>query len=337
MEETPVRRRRLGQSELDVSVLALGCWALAGGSGWGEQDEQQAVATIHAALDHGINFLDTAEAYGGGKSEDLVGKALLGRRDEAIVATKISPSHCDPARIRSYCEASLRRLQTDYIDHYIVHWPVTNYPVDDAFAAMQDLKGEGKIRSIGLSNFGAGQLGEGLRSGVQIDADQLCYSLLSRAIEFEILPLCRAQQVSVTAYMPLMQGLLTGKFESPGDVPDFRARTRHFGRERERARHHEPGAEAETFAAIDAIRAIAAEIGAPMADVALAWVIAQPGLTCAIAGARRPDQVARNVGATELELPYEMINRLNVTTEALKRKLGPNADYWHSFEDRRTR
>jgi aryl-alcohol dehydrogenase-like predicted oxidoreductase len=317
-------------------VLALGCWALAGGSGWGEQDEQQAIGTIHAALDHGICFLDTAEAYGGGKSEELVGKALLGRRDEAIVATKIGPSHCDPARIRSYCEDSLRRLQTDYVDHYIVHWPITDYPVDDAFAALQDLKSEGKIRSIGVSNFGVGQLTGALQTGVQIDADQLCYSLLSRAIEFEILPLCRSQQLSVTAYMPLMQGLLTGKFETPADVPAFRARTRHFRGERERARHHEPGAEAETFAVINAIRAIAEEIGAPMADIALAWVIAQPGLASAIAGARRPDQVARNVSAAELALPYEMINRLNVATEALKRMLGPNADYWHSFEDRRT-
>ena len=332
-----MRRNRLGRSGLQVSVLALGCWALGGGSGWGEQDEGEAIATIHAALDHGINFLDTAEAYAGGRSEEVVGKALRGRREEAILATKISPGHCDPDEIASYCEASLRRLGTDYIDHYVVHWPITAYPVDDAFAALQELKQQGKIRSIGVSNFGVEQLGEALGTGVQIDADQLNYSLLSRAIEFEILPLCHERQVSVTAYMPLMQGLLTGKFERPEDVPEFRARTRHFDSARGQARHDEAGAEAETFAAIGAIRAIAREVGVPMADLALAWVIAQPGLGSAIAGARRPDQVTRNVGATELELPFEITNRLNVATEALKNKLGRNADYWQSFEDRRTR
>ncbi len=332
-----MRTRRLGQSGLQVSVLALGCWALGGGSGWGEQDEGEAIATIHAALDHGIRFLDTAEAYAGGRSEEILGKALRGRREEAIVATKISPRHCDPDEIASYCEASLRRLQTDYIDHYIVHWPITEHPVDEAFAALHDLKREGKVRSIGASNFGVEQLTEALGTEVQIDADQLNCSLLSRAIEFEILPLCRARGVSVTAYMPLMQGLLTGKFEHPGDVPDFRARTRHFDSKRGRARHGGPGAEAETFAAIDAIRAIARELGVPMADLALAWVIAQPGVASAIAGARRPDQVARNVAAAELQLPFEIINRLNMATEALKSKLGPNADYWSSCENRRTR
>jgi len=332
-----LRTRRLGQSELQVSVLALGCWALGGGAGWGDQDKGEAIATIHAALDHGINFLDTAEAYGGGRSEEVVGKALRGRREEAIVATKISPSHCDPARMRSYCEASLRRLQTDYIDHYIVHWPITEYRADEAFAALQELVQAGKVRSIGVSNFGAEQLTEALGTGVQIDADQLNYSLLSRAIEFEILPLCRERQVSVTAYMPLMQGLLTGKFETADDVPDFRARTRHFSSERGRARHGEPGAETETFAAINAVRAIAGELAVPMADLALAWAVAQPVLASAIAGARRPDQVARNVGAAELALPFEIINRLNVATEALKNMLGRNADYWSAFEDRRTR
>jgi len=332
-----LKTRPLGHSGLDVSVLALGCWALAGGSGWGEQDEQEAIATIHAALDCGITFLDTAEAYGGGRSEEIVGKALVGRRDKVILATKISPRHCDPAQIGSYCEASLRRLQTDYIDHYIVHWPIAEYPVDEAFAALEALKRAGKIRSIGVSNFGVKQLGEALATGVQIDAEQLHYSLLSRAIEFEIKPLCRAQGVSVTAYMPLMQGLLTGKFGEPEDVPAFRARTRHFNSARGEARHGGSGAEAETFAAVDAVRAIAAEVGAPMADVALAWVIAQPGMACAIAGARRPDQVARNVAATELELPFEIVNRLNMATEALKDKLGANADYWQSFENRRTR
>ncbi len=330
-------KRQLGQSDIHVSPLCLGCWALAGGSGWGDQDEGVAIATIHAALDQGINFLDTAEGYGNGYSEEVVGKALVGRRQEAIVATKVSPSHAKPSVLRDYCEASLRRLQTDYIDHYIVHWPIDTHSTAESFAALDDLKREGKIRSIGVSNHGVEQLGEAIATGVQIDCNQLSYSLLSRAIEFEILPLCRENGIGASAYMPLMQGLLTGKYRTADEVPPFRARTRHFSSKRPMARHSAPGAEAETFAAIDAVRAIAEELGQPMANVALAWVMARPGLVAAIAGARSPSQVERNVKAMEVVLSPEVIPRLDAATEALKRTLGANADYWNAVENTRTR
>jgi aryl-alcohol dehydrogenase-like predicted oxidoreductase len=336
-KENSLKRRKLGSSDIEVSALALGCWALAGGAGWGDQDEDEAIATIHAALDQGINFLDTAEAYGNGQSEEIVGKALLGRRDQAVVATKISPTHTDPAVLRDYCEASLRRLQTDYIDHYIVHWPITTHPVDESLAVLQELEQEGKIRSIGVSNYGKELLSEVIETDVRIDANQLCYSLLSRAIEYDVLPLCRAHDISVTAYMPLMQGLLTGKFQTIEDVPPFRMRTRHFSGDREMSRHGEPGAEKETFAAIDVVRSIAQELGEPMANVALAWVIAQPGVASAIAGARRPDQIARNVAAGSLDLAPDVIARLDVATKTLKEKLGTNIDYWNSVENARTR
>jgi len=329
--------RKLGQSDIGVSILSLGCWALVGGSEWGDQDEGEAIATIHAALDQGINLLDTAEAYGSGYSEEIVGKALVDRRDQAVVATKIGPSHTEPSVLRDYCEASLRRLQTDYIDHYIVHWPITTHSVADSFAVLDDLKREGKIRSIGVSNFGVQQLSEAIETGVQIDNNQLHYSLLSRAIEFEVLPLCRENQITVTAYMPLLQGLLTGKFRTIDDVPPFRLRTRHFSGDRPMARHGTPGAEEETFAAVDAVRAIAEELGESMANVSLAWVMAQPGLVSAIAGARSPDQVARNVKAAELTLSPETVARLDAATDELKQKLGPNPDYWTSAENSRTR
>ena len=332
-----MKRQKLGTSDIEVSPMALGCWALAGGSGWGDQDEGEAIATIHAALDQGINFLDTAEAYGGGYSEEIVGKALVGRRDEAVLATKISPNHAEPSVLRDYFEASLRRLQTDYVDHYIVHWPIASDWVADSFAVLADLKKEGKIRSIGVSNYGPQQLSEAIEAGAQIDNNQLHYSLLSRAIEFEILPLCREHGVTATAYMPLLQGLLTGKFRTIDDVPEFRLRTRHFSGDRPMSRHGAPGAEEETFAALDGVRAIAEDLGEPMANVALAWVMAQPGLVSAIAGARRPDQIARNVKAAELALSPETIARLNAATDALKQELGPCVDYWNTLENSRTR
>jgi aryl-alcohol dehydrogenase-like predicted oxidoreductase len=332
-----LKKRKLGNSDIEVSVLALGCWALAGGAGWGDQDRNVAVATVHAALDQGINFLDTAEAYGDGQSEEIVGEALVGRRDQAVVATKISPSHADPAVLRDYCENSLHRLRTDYIDHYIVHWPITTHPAQESLTLLGQLKKEGKIRSIGVSNYGPRLLAEAMDAGVRIDANQVCYSLLSRAIEYEVLPLCREHDISVTAYMPLMQGLLTGKFRTIDDVPAFRMRTRHFSGQREMSRHGGPGAEQETFAAIDAVRSIADELGEAMANVALAWVIAQPGLASAVAGARRPDQIARNIQAGSLELEPSVIECLDAATATLKAKLGPNIDYWNSLENARTR
>lgn len=332
-----MEKRRLGRSDIKVSVLSLGCWAMGGGPGWGELDESIYIATVHKALDVGINFFDTAEMYGNGRSEQVLGKALADRREKAIIGSKIAPAHTAPATLRAHCEASLRRLRTDYIDVYMIHWPVRDRPIAEVLATMEDLKREGKIRSIGVSNFGVQQLSEALATGVQIDVNQLSYSLLSRAIEFEILPLCRQHQVGVTAYMPLMQGLLAGRYRTPDQVPPFRARTRHFSSNRPQARHGEPGAEKEMFAALDAIREIATEMDVPMAELALAWVISRPGVVSAISGARKPEHVERNVGAASLHLSPEVIARLDQATEVLKQKLGPNADYWQSGENSRIR
>jgi aryl-alcohol dehydrogenase-like predicted oxidoreductase len=332
-----VDKRKLGQSGIEVSPLSLGCWALAGGSGWGDQDERSAIATIHAALDQGINFFDTAEGYNNGKSEEIVGKALADRRDKAIIASKISPNHTAPGELRGYLEAALRRLQTDYVDLYMIHWPIRTHSLADSLAVMQALKQEGKIRAIGVSNFARLDLTEAVETGVQIDANQLHYSLLSRAIEYEILPLCRQFGVSVTTYMPLLQGLLTGKYRTLEEVPPFRLRTRHFSGDRPMSRHGDVGAEDEVVGALAGVRAIAEELGEPMANVALAWVMAQPGVASVIAGARSPDQVARNVKATALSLAPETIARLNEVTAPVKEALGPNADYWQTAENSRMR
>jgi myo-inositol catabolism protein IolS len=332
-----LEKRKLGRSDLEVSVLSLGCWPLAGGSGWGDQSERSAIATIHAALEHGINFFDTAEGYENGVSEEIVGKAFVDRRDKAIIGTKISPDHTEPSVLRLHLDSALRRLRTDYVDVYHVHWPIRTHSAADTFAALQQLKDEGKIRAIGVSNFGPIDLAEALATSVQIDANQLHYSLLSRAIEYEILPLCRERQIGVTTYMPLMQGLLTGKYETVEDVPPFRTRTRHFSGDRPQSRHGGPGAEKELFDAVDAVRAIAEELGEPMANVALAWVMAQPGVTSVIAGARTPDQVARNVQAASLSLSAEAVAQLDAATAPLKHVLGPNADYWQIGENSRIR
>ena len=331
-----MEKHQLGKSALYVSTLALGCWALAGGDGWGDQDESQAIATIHAALDHGINFFDTAEGYGNGASEVIVGKALADRRDKALIATKISPNHAHPDQVQDYLEASLRRLQTDYVDLYIIHWPLQSIPVADTLSVLEACKQEGKIRAIGVSNFGKANLEEMLAAGVEVAANQCCYNLVARAIEFDILPICREHQISVTAYMPLMQGILTGKWQTIDDIPSFRTRTRHFSSKRPGARHGSPGAESTLVATLDAIRQIAADLNWPMANVALAWVAAQDGLASVLAGGRTPEQVERNVKALAQKLPADAFSLLNRATDALKNELGPSIDYWQSTDNARS-
>ena len=214
-----MEKRVVGKSGIEISVMGIGGWSYGGGDYWGPQAQEDVDAVAHAALDHGINFFDTAEGYNEGRSEEAVGRALKGRRDEAVVATKISPNNTEPTVLREHCEDSLRRLQTDYIDIYIVHWPITEHSVEDAFATLTALKEEGKIRSIGVSNFGTEQLSEALATGVQLDVNQLCYNLLSRAIELEILPLCQNHGMGVLGYMPLLQGLLTGMYKTAEGVP----------------------------------------------------------------------------------------------------------------------
>jgi aryl-alcohol dehydrogenase-like predicted oxidoreductase len=332
-----VEYRKLGASRLQVSVLGIGCWPFAGGDYWGEQPESDSIAAVHAALDYGINLFDTAEVYGNGRSEEVLGKALVGRRERALIATKISPSNAEPATLRAHCEASLRRLQTDYIDVYQVHWPIEPALVGDAFRTLQDLQTEGKVREIGVSNHGVQQLTQALATGARIVSNQMAYSLITRALEERILPLCRQHNISIIPYMALMQALLAGKYDSVEAVPDSRRRTRHFSSEREGTRHGGPGYEALTFATVGRIRDIAEELDLPMARVALAWVMARPGVACVLAGARRPDQVERNVLALDTTLSSEALAALDAATEKLRVEMGPNADYWQGGEESRIR
>lgn len=324
-----MRTRKLGTSDLEVPVICFGCWAIAGDSVWGPQDERDAIDAIRLAVDLGMNFFDTAEGYGAGESEALLGRGLKGIRERAIIASKASPGHHEPAKLRAACEESLRRLRTDYLDLYQLHWPSREVPFADTWGAMEELIAEGKVRAGGVSNWGPRDLDELLQAG-RPASNQVSYSLLFRAIEYEILPRCIEEQIGILCYMPLMQGLLAGKFANADEVPPGRARTRHFSGDRPQARHGEPGAEEETFAAVRAIREIADGLGAPMAQVAIAWVLAQPGVTSAITGIRNPEQARANAAAAELELPPDVLEALDRITEPLKRLLGPNADMWQS-------
>lgn len=330
--------RKLGKSNLEVSAITMGCWAIAGDRVWGPQNEADAINALHAAVDVGINFFDSAEGYGAGRSEELIGKAFTGHlRDKVIIATKVSQGNLRPADLRASCENSLRNLGMETIDVYYIHWPNWDVPIADTLGEMNRLKAEGKIRHVGCSNFGKRDLTE-LLAIDRVEIDQLAYNLLFRAIEYEIVPTCLEHQVSIATYSPLFHGILTGKFATLADIPDTRARTRHFdASKRPMTRHGGPGAEPETAAALAAIRKICDDAGLPMAQVALAWLLKQPGVATVIAGARNPAQIHANAAAAALDLPDDVVAALNAATEPLKVKLGPNADMWDVGDKQRTR
>jgi len=325
-----MKYRKLGNSKLKVSVIAMGGWSIVGDFTWGPQEAEDSLAALKAAYDCGINFFDTAESYGDGYSEQLLGKALKNVRDKIVIATKVSPSNFAAPKLISSCERSLKNLQTDWIDLYQLHWPDPNFPLLQLLPTLEKLKESGKIRFYGVSNFGCRDLSEYPASHYNIISNQLAYNLLFRAIEYEILPFCRCHGISVLCYSPLMQGLLTGKFKDPDQVPATRARTRHFSPQRPYIRHQEPGYEKETFEAIASIAEIASNVHFPMAHLALAWLLAQEGISSVIVGARSREQIEQLVSASEIVLPEEIITALNQATEKLKEKIGPNADMWQT-------
>jgi aryl-alcohol dehydrogenase-like predicted oxidoreductase len=320
---------QLGNTNLSTSKVALGCWGFAGGAMWGSQDEAASLATVDAALESGINFFENAQGYGNGYAEEVLGKALKGRRDRAVIATKIRPTDTSIKGIENACEQSLKRLQTDYIDLLQPHWPNRHLPAEDIFRAYTNLLEAGKIRAFGVSNYGVSDLTEILQYG-EVVSNQLPYSLLFRAIEYEVLPLCVQEKVGVLCYSTLLHGLLADKFASPVDIPDGRARTRHFSKDRSGTRHGEDGCESEMFAAIERIRQIAAEINQPMSLIAVAWVLHQPSVVAAIVGARQPEQIQQMAAAADLKLAPETLQKLNDATEPVKQILGPNPDMWAS-------
>ena len=319
--------RKLGKTDIDVSVMALGCWPFAGGGIWGDQDDAQSIATVHAALDNGINFFDTAEGYEEGSSERVLGRALEGRRQEAIIATKVSPDHLAAAGLVAACETSLRNLRTDYIDLYQIHWPNHDIPLETSWRALEGLVTDGKVRALGVSNFGVADLSDLIQVG-RPQTNQLPYSLLWRAIEFDVLALCREQAIGLICYSSLAQGLLTGRYATADEVPEGLARTRWFSGTRPLAKHGESGCEEAVFGAIARMREVSEQIGAPMGSVALAWVRQQVGLTSFLVGARSPVELEDNLPSLSLELDAATTAELERLTQPVKEAIGPNADMW---------
>lgn len=279
--------RKMGRSDLRLSEISIGCWVM-GGDYWGGAEDAESVGAILKALDRGVNFIDTAVIYGKGRSEEIVGRALKGRRHEALISTKLWKTDMRYADVFAACEASLKRLGTDYIDVYFIHYPNDEIPIEETMKALLELKKQGKIREIGLSNFDRSQMEEVLKIG-RFEVIQPCYSLLWRFIEDEDLPFCIENEIGVVAYSPLAQGILTGKFSSATTFKegDGRARVPLFQKEWY----------GKCLEAADALKKSAADHQKTQGQVAVNWVTSQPGITSAIVGARNAAQMEENAGA----------------------------------------
>jgi aryl-alcohol dehydrogenase-like predicted oxidoreductase len=327
----------IGDKSIEISEITLGLWNLSGDDTWGDQREQTAIDTIHEAIDQGITTFDNAEMYGDGYAEELLGRALESvDRDLVTVTSKVTPDNLQYDDVLDSCNRSLERMNTDYIDIYYIHWPNGDVPFAKTFRALADLKREGRIREAAISNFGPKDIEEVVRTIERDSIDirpvlnQVPYNLLFRAIEYEIVPRCVAHDVSITSYSSLLHGLLTGKFESLDEVPDERARTRHFSTNRPGTTHDEDGTEELTAETLASIEMIANDVGVPMEQLAIAWNLARPQIKSVIVGARSPEQVRQNAAAADLSLQEGTVERLNSATQELKSELGSNPDMWQS-------
>lgn len=323
---SPQTLRQIGRSGISASAVGLGTWAI-GGWMWGGTNEQMSTRAIEASIDAGVSLIDTAPAYGLGRSEEIVGKAIRGKRDKVVIATKCGlnwhsgkGNHFfdqDGKAVNRYLgadgiaheiEQSLRRLGTDHIDLYITHWQDPTTPIVETMAALERLQAAGKIRAIGASNLSSGDLDQYVGSG-QLDAIQERYSMIDREIEGSLLPIARRNKIATLSYSSLGLGLLTGAIDPErkfaGD--DQRKDNPRFSK-----------ANRQKVALLkEAIAPIAAQHEATMAQIAIAWTLAQPGITFALCGARNPEQAIDNARAGTIALAASEVAAIDLAVATL--------------------
>ncbi|WP_206831922.1 aldo/keto reductase [Alicyclobacillus fructus] len=299
-----------------VSEITFGCWELGGGQ-WEKKDDHVNIQVLQRAFELGIQSFDTAEGYGQGHSEEIVGLALEGVRKQCVIATKVSPNHLRRDDILRSIEQSLKRLRTDFIDIYYVHWPNRDIPLSETMNTMAELRDQGVIRSVAVSNFPRDLLEEAMRY-TRVDCIQPEYSLLERRIEADVLPYCREHGIGVLTYSSVAKGILTGAYHLGGmklAPNDFRQGRRLFKPEH---------LEAET-PLIHCLKGIADRHGVHPAEIALAWILHQPGITSAIVGTQNIAHLEENVRAVDLALSQEDLRELdNVSRRVLAQIDGPS-------------
>ncbi len=316
-----MQTRQLGNSDLQITPIGIGAWAMGGGDwafSWGRQEDDQSTAAIHAALDAGVNWIDTAAVYGLGHSEEVVGRAIAGRTRRPYIFTKCSLVWNDrreigrslkAASVRRELEASLRRLRVDVIDLYQIHWPDPEPEIEEGWRTLAQLQQEGKVRHIGVSNFNAAQMKrvEGIAA---ITSLQPNYNIVTRDIEKDVLPFCREQHIGVIVYSPMKSGLLTGAMtrERIAALPpdDFRPRTASF---------KEPLL-SRNLGLVEVLRGIGERYSCTPGEVAIAWTLRDPVITGAIVGMRSAEQAKQIVRSAEFRLNPDEIGEIEAYLKA---------------------
>jgi aryl-alcohol dehydrogenase-like predicted oxidoreductase len=303
-----MKTRQFGNTDMRITAIGFGAWAIGGGNwsfGWGDQDDNDSIAAIRRTLDLGINWIDTAAAYGHGHSEEVVARALKGRVDRPYVFTKCSRvwdegeygvhGNLKAQSIRHELEESLRRLQVDVIDLYQIHWPTPEEDIEESWQTMTELQKEGKVRYVGVSNFNVSQMRR-IQRIAPISSLQPPYSLIKRSAETEILPFCLENNIGVIVYSPMNSGLLSGQMSRAriARLPenDWRKRDEEF---------QEPRL-SRNLELVEKLREISMLYNRTPAEAAIAWTLANPAVTGAIVGARNASQVDTIVGAAEFRL-----------------------------------
>ncbi len=308
-----MKTRRLGSSDLDVTEIILGTWAI-GGTMWSGYDEENAIKSIETAIDNGINCIDTAPVYGNGHAEELIGSVVSGRRDRIIIATKCgldiengNRNNLKPDFIMHDLEQSLKRLRTDYIDLYQIHWPDPSTPLEDSMVSLMKAKESGKIKHIGICNFSGQMLKDALRYG-EIVSFQPNYSLLEREIESDQMKVCIDNNIGIISYGSLGAGMLTGKYKEHPQFKKGDARSFFY---RFFKKQYWP----KVKTVVDKVAEIAGEKGVKPEHVAVAWILSKNGIAAAIAGARTANQVLDNLGGSDLILTAGEISELDRISE----------------------
>ncbi|HXC12392.1 MAG TPA: aldo/keto reductase [Stellaceae bacterium] len=301
--------RRFGRTDLKVSALGFGCWEI--GGTYGRIDEGEFRRSVARAIDSGVTCFDTAEAYGMGVSEEALARALGDRRNDVVIATKFGvgyeemPNRRDSSRGRvlASIDNSLRRLRTDHVDIYLVHWPDTDTPLDETMRALDDIVGQGKARYIGVSNFRLAQVEECMRLR-RIDVVQYAWNMFDRRMQTEIFPYCAAQQIAAMAYGSLAYGMLSGTFHRgmSFDENDWRSRGGMLGSLNLFRTLFGPEHFPRNLAAVDELKSLAAKYGKSLPQFALRWTLSNPVVGMALVGFRTPAEVTENLGALGWEI-----------------------------------
>ncbi|ABG04995.1 aldo/keto reductase [Rubrobacter xylanophilus DSM 9941] len=318
-----MEKRAFGRTGMEITPVGFGSWAIGGGgwaAAWGPQDDEEAVGAIRRALELGMNWIDTAAVYGLGHSEELVARALRGvpEADRPYVFTKCSLVWDEDREVHNVlkkdsvkreCEDSLRRLQVDAIDLYQIHWPNPDEDIEEGWEALVELRDEGKVRHIGVSNFDVGQM-ERVGRIAPVETLQPPYNLIDRGVEEEVLPYCRRNGIGVIVYSPMKSGLLTGKMtpERVRSLPDDDWR-------RDHPDFNEPRL-SKNLRLVEKLREVGERHGRSPGEVAIAWTLRHPAVTAAIVGGRRPEQVDGIIGAAGFRLPEEEIREIEAAVPA---------------------